>query len=436
VKSSLPIRLLLLLQLIAAIRVILRLAGSANGQRIATATTSPATATDAVTVIVPVLNEVNRLGPCLEGLTAQPPAVAEILVVDGGSGDGTQALVERFAVRDPRIRLVDASPVPGGWNGKAWGLQIGWEQRDPGAAWVLTMDADVRPRTPLVSSLTQHAEMTGLRAFSVATPQRLSGAAEAIVHPALLATLVYRYGIPGSAATKVDDVQANGQCFLASADALQRIGGFWSGQGAISEDVTIARSLVARGLAVGFFEPADGVELVDVEMYDGWQDAWRNWTRSLPMRDHSSGDRWWLKMFEMTLTMGLPLVLLIGLSRLNCLPQIRAEQAPQPYAVCETVGHYGLDKPLVTRARRYQSGSTDRRLLIRLNIGLVAMRYGVAAGMSRAYRETPPTYWLSPLVDPAVCVKLWLSALRRHHEWRGRPIVRATSQSVSPIRFP
>lgn len=397
-KASLPIRLVLLCQVIAAIRVILRIVGSANGQRIATVSPDAQMMPASVTAIVPVLNEVHRIGPCLEGLIAQPPAVAEILVVDGGSTDGTQSLVERFVAQDSRIRLVDASPVPGGWNGKAWGLQVGWEHRDPNAAWVLTMDADVRPRPPLVASLLQHAEMTGLRAFSVATPQRLSGAAEAIVHPALLATLVYRYGIPGSATTSVDDVQANGQCFLAKVDALQRIGGFWSGQGAISEDVTIARALVARGLAVGFFEPADGVELVDVEMYDGWQDAWRNWTRSLPMRDHSSGYRWLLKMFDMTLTMGLPLVvLLVGAGRF-----------------------------------RSQSSSHRHRVLIRLNLGLVAMRYGVVAGMRRAYRDAPPTYWLSPLVDPAACIKLWISALRRHHEWRGRSIVRAISHSVSP----
>ncbi|MBA3378584.1 MAG: glycosyltransferase [Chloroflexota bacterium] len=395
-KSSLPIRLLLILQAIAAIRVILRMARSARGERIATTVPGPATASGTVSVIVPVLDEVHRLGPCLDGLSAQPPVVGEILVVDGGSTDGTQALVERFIAQDSRIRLVDASPVPGGWNGKAWGLQVGWEHRDAAAAWVLTLDADVRPKPPLVSSLMNHAEVTDLEAFSVATPQRLSGAAEAIVHPALLATLVYRYGIPGSATTSVEDVQANGQCFLARVDVLQRIGGFWNGQGAISEDVTIARSLVAHGLAVGFFEPAGGVELVDVEMYDGWRDAWRNWTRSLPMRDHSSGYRWWLKMFEMTLTMGLPLVILL-------------------------VG-----------AGRFRAGSGDYHHLTRLNLGLVAMRYGVAAGMRRAYRDSPPTYWLSPLVDPAVCVKLWNSALRRHHEWRGRPIVRATLHSVPP----
>jgi glycosyltransferase involved in cell wall biosynthesis len=57
---------------------------------------------------------------------AQPETVAEILVVDGGSTDGTQSLVERYQSRDRRVRLVDAGPVPGGWTGKAWGLYLGF----------------------------------------------------------------------------------------------------------------------------------------------------------------------------------------------------------------------------------------------------------------------------------------------------------------------
>ncbi len=212
----------------------------------------------------------------------------------------------------------------------------------------------------------------------------------------MLTTLVYRYGIPGSATTDGDEVQANGQCFLARVDALRRIDGFRSGQGAISEDVTIARALAAQGIAVGFHEPAGGVELVDVEMYDGWRDAWRNWTRSLPMRDHQSGAGWWLKMAEMTLALGLPFPVLLAWTG------------------------------------RWRTGPRDRQALIRLNLGLVIMRYGVAAGMRRAYRETPLTYWLSPLIDPAACVKIWMAALRRRHEWRGRSIVRASSQSAPP----
>jgi dolichol-phosphate mannosyltransferase len=391
----LAIRVLLMVQVIAAMRVIARMARSARGQRIATVADVP-DAAGTVTAIVPVLNEAGRLGPCLEGLMSQPAVVGEILVVDGGSTDGTQALVERFGARDARIRLVDAAPVPDNWNGKAWGLQVGWEVRAAATRWILTIDADVRPRAALAPSLLAHAGATGLEAFSVATPQRLSGAAEAVVHPALLATLVYRYGIPGQVARDPEEVQANGQCFLASVGALERIGGFRAGQGAVSEDVTIGRTLVTNGVAVGFFEPAGGVELVDVEMYSGWHDAWRNWTRSLPMRDHSSGYRWWLKMIEMTLTMGLPIVIVLA------------------------------------TAGRSRPGSQDLQHLTRLNLGLVTMRYGVAAGMRRAYRETPPSYWFAPLIDPIAGLRLWQTALRRRHEWRGRPITRAIAPSHSP----
>lgn len=392
------VRVLLICQLIAAVRVIARLARSAKGQRIATVPTSPAEAAGTVAVIVPVLDEVRRLAPCLDGLTSQDGSVGEILVVDGGSTDGTPDLVTRYAAQDPRIRLVDAAPVPESWNGKAWGLQAGWEARRPGTRWILTVDADVRPEPALVASLLAHAKATGLDAFSVATPQRLSGAAETVVHPALLATLVYRYGIPGSVATEPDDVQANGQCFLASVTALQRIGGFGSGRGAISEDVTIARTLVATGVPVGFFEPAVGVELVDVEMYDGWRDAWTNWTRSLPMRDHRSGARWWLRMADMTLTMVVPPLALLALAL----------------------------------AGRSRSRTRDVQVLARLNLGLVVMRLGVAAGLRRAYRDTPVTYWLAPLLDPFASLKLWQTAVRRRHQWRGRPIERATTSTTHP----
>ena len=83
-------------------------------------------------MVVPVLNERNRLSSCLDGLIAQGEEVAEIVVVDGGSNDGTQQLVCTYAQSDPRVRLVDASPIPSTWNGKAWGLQVGLCAASPG----------------------------------------------------------------------------------------------------------------------------------------------------------------------------------------------------------------------------------------------------------------------------------------------------------------
>jgi 3-methyladenine DNA glycosylase Tag len=43
------------------------------------------------------------LQPVLEGLIAQPEVLRQILIVDADSTDGTQAIVRRFAARDPRV---------------------------------------------------------------------------------------------------------------------------------------------------------------------------------------------------------------------------------------------------------------------------------------------------------------------------------------------
>ena len=386
--------LFLLAQATAAVRVIARLVATAAGSRIAAGTAASVDAPadiESVSVLVPVLNEEHRLAPCLAGLATQPGVVAEILVIDGGSTDRTRDIVAAATANDPRIRWIDAAPVPEDWNGKAWGLQRGFEQRDGRARWVLTIDADVRPGQGLVRSLIAHARRECLDAFSVATSQRVSGLVEGVVHPALLASLVYRYGIPGRAVTDPEAVQANGQCFLARADALEQINGFVTGQYAISEDVTIARELARRGIPVGFFEPESRAGLIEVEMYGSGRDAWTNWTRSLPMRDDRSGWGWWARMADMTLALGVPPLVLLA-----CL----------------------VGRPGERRDRSLW------RMGFRLNAGLMLMRLGVAAGMRRAYRNPPWTYWSSVLVDPLTVLKLWSSAVRRQHTWRGRPVRR------------
>ena len=208
-----------LAQIAAGLRVTIRLVRTARGTRIQRSVTpSPG---ELVTVIVPVLDERQRLTPCLEGLMAQPAEVQEILVVDGGSQDGTQALVRAAAEGDARIRLLDAAPIPADWNGKAHGLQAGLLQADPRTTWILTIDADVRPQPDLVRSLLAHVRRSGVALQGVATRQVVAAAADALLHPALLTTLVYRHGIPGHNTTRLHDVQANGQCSLFRREPLR-----------------------------------------------------------------------------------------------------------------------------------------------------------------------------------------------------------------------
>ncbi|MDH3443617.1 MAG: glycosyltransferase [Deltaproteobacteria bacterium] len=338
---------------------------------------------DRLTIILPVLNESPRIAACLDSLIAQPKETAEILVVDGGSTDGTQAIVNDYKTRDDRVRLVDASPVNANWTGKAWGLHVGLQAASQDSAWILCVDADVRASPRLVRSLLSHAKHTGVKTFSLATNQRLSGFADALVHPALLTTLIYRFGSPGKATTNLHRAIANGQCFLSRRETLLSMGAFNAAQSSLCEDITIVRRLAECGETVGFYE-SDG--LIEVRMYTDWRDTWRNWPRSLPMRDQYFGWREWLGLLKVFMFQALPLPAFL-----------LAVIAGGPLWFSLTMGALSL------------------------------IRVCILLGVARAYRPRPWSYWLSPLMDVPVALKLFRSALARRHVWRGRVYVRRSS---------
>jgi dolichol-phosphate mannosyltransferase len=338
--------------------------------------------------IVPVLNEESRLGPCLEGLRANGPALERIVVVDGGSSDGTRELVRAAAVRDPRIELLEVAPVPADWNGKAWGLACGMAHLASGPRWIVTLDADVRPAPNLISSLVTHAERSFLRAFSAAPRQRVSGALQGVLHPALLATLVYRFGVPGGVATRSEAVQANGQCFFVERALLESTHAIDAAKASPCDDVTIARTLVRSGVPVGFFEAGD---LATVAMYPNAAECWENWPRSLTLRDASTSTSSLVLQFaEIAFVQGAPLLVALAL--------------------------------LATGRRR--------SLAFAINAALALARLGVLAGTRRAYAEVAPTFWLSPLADLPAAFALARSAVAKTHRWRGRALVLAETSAL------
>ena len=61
-----------------------------------------------VTVLVPAFNAEKTLPTALENLASQTWTALEVLVIDDCSADGTAAVAESFAARDPRFRLLRA----------------------------------------------------------------------------------------------------------------------------------------------------------------------------------------------------------------------------------------------------------------------------------------------------------------------------------------
>lgn len=334
----------------------------------------------AVTVIVATLNEAHRIAPLLAGLRRQGAELAEALVVDSDSRDGTRELVRAAAALDPRIRLVDDGPLPAGWVGKVWALEQGL--RHARTPWVLGLDADTEPAAGLVGGVVLAAEELGYDAVSFGPRFAGQRPLERWLQPAMLTTIVYRFGPAGDRAPDPDRVMANGQCFLARRAVLERHGGYAPARDSFCDDVTLARHLARLGARVGFL---DGSRLLLVRAYASAGEMWREWGRSFDLKDASTPARQALDVALVLLAQGLPLPLLAGL--------------------------------LATGAAR-AGGALGA--LAAVNAALVAVRLLVTVALRGSYAERGAPFWLSPLADPLAAARLVLSSVRRPRRWRGR----------------
>ncbi len=335
-----------------------------------------------VTVVVATLNEAARIGPCLEGLMQQGAPLTEVLVVDSRSTDGTRALVEAAAARDPRIRLLTDDPLPTGWVGKVWALETGLQAAT--GEWVLGIDADTEPMPGMVAGAVEAATTLGYAVVSFGPRFAGQSAAERWVQPAMLLTLVYRCGAAG-ADSAPDRVLANGQCFLAKRAVLRAHGGYAPARGSFADDVSLARRLALRGVRTGFL---DGSRLFHVRAYASLAEMWREWGRSFDLKDATPVWRRWLDVLLVWSTQALPLPIL----------------AITGWAVA------GGALPL----------STPVLALLAVNASALTARLLMLGALKGSYVDRGVPFWSSFLTDIPAALRLTLSTAKTPRRWRGR----------------
>jgi dolichol-phosphate mannosyltransferase len=101
-------------------------------------------------LVIPTLNEAGNIQPLITRIRAalDPEAINyEVIIVDDGSVDGTQAAVEACAASDPRIRLF----VRRGEKGLSGAVVHGWRNTDADLLGV--MDADLQHPPELLPEL-------------------------------------------------------------------------------------------------------------------------------------------------------------------------------------------------------------------------------------------------------------------------------------------
>ena len=340
-----------------------------------------------VSVVVPTLNEAERIGPCLAGLSRQGHEVREVVVVDSRSQDGTVELVKAAQQRDPRFRVMTDDPLPAGWVGRPWALHNGFLHSSDRSTWVLGIDADTQPQPGLVASLITTAEAEGYDLLSLAPQFILKYPGELCLQPALLITLLYRFGPAGTSVGGAERVLANGQCFLSRRSILTQLDGYSSARDSFCDDVTLARHAAQQGAKVGFL---DGSQVLKVRMYEGAAETWREWGRSLDLKDACTEAQKWGDLVFLILVQGLPLLVLLCLGSAWV-----AGFHPLP-----VLAALGLNAIL---------------LLIR-----IALLGAIAPSYDRTQSTTPWMFWLSPLADPLAVLRIFLSSVQTPTQWRGR----------------
>jgi dolichol-phosphate mannosyltransferase len=125
-------------------------------------------------------------------------------------------------------------------------------------------------------------------------------------------------------------------------------------------------------------------------MYEGVAETWREWGRSLDLKDASSIAQKWGDLGFLLAVQGLPLIAMFGLATLVA------------------VGYNSL--PVL--------------IALALNSILVMMRVALLWAIAPSYARTSAkgkwAFWLSPLADPAAVLRILLSSLRTPTQWRGR----------------
>jgi glycosyltransferase involved in cell wall biosynthesis len=232
----------------------------------------------AVSVLIPARDEAGRIGHCLTSVRQQRGLeLAEILVLDDRSSDGTAQVVAGH-LDDSRVQLLSsAGEPPEGWLGKTWACHQ-LAQHASGDI-LIFLDADVVLAPDALARSVAALSSAEVDAVSPYPRQVAETWPERVVQPLLQwswATL-----LPLGAAERSDRtslVAANGQLMVITREAYDAAGGHEAVRADVLDDVALFQQLKRVGRR-GVL--ADGTDVATCHMYEGWPQLREGYSKSL-----------------------------------------------------------------------------------------------------------------------------------------------------------
>jgi glycosyltransferase involved in cell wall biosynthesis len=228
-----------------------------------------------VTAIVPARNEEAIIASSIESLACQPE-IAEILVVDDQSTDGTASIVRGLRDQVPNLRLLETAGLPDGWVGKNHALWIGAQHAK--GPWLLFTDADAEHQSNSAARALQIAGENNAALVSFSPQQITQNWYEKALIPYIYLRLAKHFPYENVNDPNSPAAAANGQFLMIRRDVYDSLGGHASVAGEVLEDVAFAVRIKAAGHRMWF---GSGEGIVRVRMYRSFGAMWQGWKKNL-----------------------------------------------------------------------------------------------------------------------------------------------------------
>ncbi|MCR4342298.1 MAG: glycosyltransferase family 2 protein [Patescibacteria group bacterium] len=262
-----------------------------------------------ISVIIPVRNEVDRIGKCLESLLANDKsAIEEVLIIDNGSNDGTGSLVKKyqikckdmiryFYIKDSDFNLPD--------NRKAVSLDYAVQKAK--GNWLLFIDADIWLANDAIKTIVTSKILSKNLAISF-VPKHFTSTwwEKCWLNPYLL------FNSSSYKLKKMQDHNTShailvGACWLINKSTYLSVGGFQSVYSSVVEDYAFAELLKRNGKKIKL---VDGTKLFFLKNYSSFKQLYSTTKKGLATMEINYIVKIALIIFFLILSF-LPLILMI-----------------------------------------------------------------------------------------------------------------------------
>ena len=206
-----------------------------------------------LSVIIPARNEEKNLPVILSSLIKQTYQPFEIIVVDDGSVDQTQAVSESYGAK-----VIQNPALPLGWTGKTWAVWNGYLASSGELIAFLDTDIKLSPHA-LESLLIERKNKSGV--LSVCPFHETK---EFFERFALITNILGVFSFTSPFEKKNRKQGLYGSCILATREDYEKVNGHSSIKGEILDDLNLGAKFIEAGIPVNNYI---GDQMVSFRMY-------------------------------------------------------------------------------------------------------------------------------------------------------------------------